>query len=249
MLSNIAGKFIVGFVKIGIEHNWNIATFGKVSLTLSVSHLVMIFVNAVGIIMYPLLRRTQEDKLPIIYNTMRDILMIILFGILLFYYPFKLVLSIWLPEYADSLVYMGLLFPIVIYEGKISLLINAYLKTLRKEKSILYINVAVVLCSAIFTLIATVLLKNLDLAILSIVILLALKSIISEIYLSKILKIRLIKDTIIEIALTVIFILLAWNIDTFFVTILYGLFYFIYLLMKSKDIKSSINNLKTIIKS
>ncbi len=40
----------------------------------------------------------------------------------------------WLPEYADSLQYMGILFPIVIYEGRMSLLINTYLKTIRKEK-------------------------------------------------------------------------------------------------------------------
>lgn len=46
----------------------------------------------------------------------------------------------WLPEYTDSLMYMALLFPMCIYEGKMSLLINTYLKTLREEKAMLKVN-------------------------------------------------------------------------------------------------------------
>jgi hypothetical protein len=249
MLSNIAGKFIVGFVKFGIERSWDIATFGKVSLTLSVSNLVMLFINAVGIIMYPILRRTEENKLPNIYVTIRDVLMIILLGILIFYYPLKSILSDWLPEYAESLNYMAILFPIVIYEGKMSLLINTYLKTLRKERTILFVNVITVIVSAMLTILTTFLMRSLNLAIISIVILLALRSIISELILSNILQISVFKDIIIELAMTSIFIFSAWKIDSFITVILYGLFYLIYLFIKRSNIINSIQNLKNLTKA
>lgn len=249
MLSNIAGKFIVGFVKLGIERSWDISTFGKVSLTLSISNLVMLFINAVGVIMYPILRRTNESKLPHIYMTMRDVLMIILLGVLIFYFPLKSILSAWLPEYAESLNYMAILFPIVIYEGKMSLLINTYLKTLRKEKTILFINVITVSVSALFTLVTTVLMRNLDLAIISIVILLALRSVISEMILSKIIKISALKDIIIELGMTSIFILTAWKLDSFITVLIYGLFYGVYLFVKRTDIKNSAQNLKKLMKA
>ncbi len=249
MLSNIAGKFIVGFVKLGIERSWDIATFGKVSLTLSISNLVMLFINAVGVIMYPILRRTNESKLPNIYMTMRDVLMIILLGVLIIYYPLKSILSGWLPEYAESLNYMAILFPIVIYEGKMSLLINTYLKTLRKEKTILFINVITVSMSALFTLVTTVLLRNLDFAIISIVILLALRSVISEMILSKIINISVLKDIVIELGMTTIFILTAWKLDSFITVLIYGLFYGVYLFIKRTDIKNSAQNLKKLMKA
>ena len=249
MLSNIAGKFIVGFVKLGIERSWDIATFGKVSLTLSISNLVMLFINAVGVIMYPILRRTNESKLPNIYMTMRDVLMIILLGVLIIYYPLKSILSGWLPEYAESLNYMAILFPIVIYEGKMSLLINTYLKTLRKEKTLLFINVITVSMSALFTLVTTVLLRNLDFAIISIVILLALRSVISEMILSKIINISVLKDIVIELGMTTIFILTAWKLDSFITVLIYGLFYGVYLFVKRTDIKNSAQNLKILMKA
>ena len=249
MLSNIAGKFIVGFVKLGIERSWDIATFGKVSLTLSISNLVMLFINAVGVIMYPILRRTNESKLPNIYMTMRDVLMIILLGVLIIYYPLKSILSGWLPEYAESLNYMAILFPIVIYEGKMSLLINTYLKTLRKEKTILFINVITVSMSALFTLVTTVLLRNLDFAIISIVILLALRSVISEMILSKIINISVLKDIVIELGMTTIFILTAWKLDSFITVLIYGLFYGVYLFIKRTDIKNLAQNLKKLMKA
>ena len=249
MLSNIAGKFIIGFVKLGIERSWDIATFGKVSLTLSISNLVMLFINAVGVIMYPILRRTNESKLPNIYMTMRDVLMIILLGVLIIYYPLKSILSGWLPEYAESLNYMAILFPIVIYEGKMSLLINTYLKTLRKEKTILFINVITVSMSAVFTIVTTVLLRNLDFAIISIVILLALRSVISEMILSKNLNITVLKDIVFELGMTSIFIFTAWKLDSFITVLIYGLFYGIYLFVKRTDIKNSAQNLKILMKA
>lgn len=249
MLSNIAGKFILGFVKLGIENTWSIETFGKVSLTLSVSNLVMIFINAVSMIMYPILRKVEKNKLPDIYCMMRDVLMAFLFLILIFYYPLKIILVIWLPEYADSLQYMGLLFPIIIFEGKVSLLVNTFLKTMREEKNILIINVLTVIISAIVTVITTLVLKNLVLAMTSIVFLYALRCAIAELILQKLLQINLCGDIILELILTIGFIFIAYKINSIFMMFWYGWLYFFYLSIKRNYIKQSYQKLKTIMYS
>ena len=46
----------------------------------------------------------------------------------------------WLPQYAESLRYMVILLPICIFDGKMSLLCNTYLKVLRKERQLFYFN-------------------------------------------------------------------------------------------------------------
>jgi len=94
----------------------------------------------------------------------------------------------------------------MVFEGKMSLLINTYLKALRMEKRILVVNVISLAVSALLTLITTVIIKDLDLAIISIVGLLAFRSIIAEVVLSKKLAIPVYKDIILEIIMSIIFI-------------------------------------------
>lgn len=70
MIANIASLLIVGIVRMTIENKWGVATFGKVSLTMSVSNLLMVFISAVSIILFPTLRRTSDDKLAGMYDFM-----------------------------------------------------------------------------------------------------------------------------------------------------------------------------------
>lgn len=249
MFSNIASMLIIGVVRFGIEHKWDVRTFGKVSLTLSLANLMMLFINAVGIIMFPILRRTDEKKLQTIYITMRDFLMIILFGMLILYYPLKVLMSVWLPQYAESLKYMSLIFPMCVFEGKMSLLINTYLKTLRKEKLMLKINVLFLTLSIITTSITTVFLGNLNLAIVSIAILLALRCAFAEYHLSKILMISLQKDIILELVMTLIFIIIGWCIDSWLAVFLYSIAYLMYLVTKRKDFTRTAKQIKLLMKA
>ena len=249
MFSNIASMMIIGGVRFGIERSWDVKTFGKISLSLSISNLMMFFINAVGIMMFPILRRTDEKKLPNIYITMRDILMIILFAALLLYYPLKFILLLWLPKYEESLKYMVLIFPMCIYEGKMALIVNSYLKTLRKEKVMLKINIISFLLSIMITFITTFLIKSLNLAVLSIVILLAFRCGLAENFLSKTLKITIYKDMILELLMIFVFILIGWIINSWFAALVYMLAYIIYFFIKRKDIINSIKEIKLLLKN
>lgn len=249
MFANIASMLIIGIVRFRIERAWDVATFGKVSLTLSISNMMMIFINAVGVIMFPILRRTNQDKLANIYSTMRDFLMVILLGFLIIYYPLKTIMVAWLPQYAESLLYMSLVFPMFIYEGKMALLINTYLKTLRREKVMLRINVISMILSLFMTYISTSIFVNLDIAILNIVILLAIRSVIAESYLAKELNIKVKKDVLLEVLLTLIFILTGWFINSWMTVLFYGITYLIYLFIKRKDIVNTVQNIKLLMKA
>lgn len=248
MLANIASTLIIGVVRFGIQKNWDIETFGKISLTLNISNLLMTFINAVAVIMFPLLRREEESNLPKIYVILRNTLMIFLYMMLIFYYPIKLILSTWLPQYADSLRYMALLFPICIYESKMSMLINTYLKSFRKEKSMLIINTISLILSLILTILSVFILNNLTLAILSIVFLLGFRCVIGELVLTKIMNILIYKDIILETVLTAIFIISSWFINNMFCSIIYTCFYLIYVFIKRKDIKRTILLFKKILR-
>lgn len=244
MFANIASMLIIGVVRFGIEYTWDVATFGKISLTLSVSNLLMIFINAIGIVIFPVLRKLNQKALPKLYVVIRDILMVVLFVILLFYFPMNVVLSKWLPNYADSLAYMALLFPISLYEGKMGLLINTYLKTLRKEKYIMRVNLMMLVLSVISTFFSTIIFENLNAAILSILIIISIRSIVAELYLSKVLGVKVVRDILYETALTILFVKISWYMHPSIGFMLYLFAIISYLIIKRRDIVSSFYRIK-----
>jgi len=74
MFANIAGMLILGIVRFGIEQVWDVKTFGKVSLILSISMMVMVFINAISNALFPVLRRTSRESLaPPLCNAKRFI--------------------------------------------------------------------------------------------------------------------------------------------------------------------------------
>lgn len=248
MIANIASTLIIGVVRFGIARTWDVSTFGKISLTLSVSNFMMLFINAMGIVMLPALRKTDYNKIKDIYLVLRNFLMVISLFILILYYPFKTLLSLWLPQYRDSLLYMAILFPIFVFEGKTALLVNTYLKTIRKESIMLKVNIISVITSIILTYISTQLFNNLDLTVVVLVTVLVFKSIISEIELTKVIGKAVSKDILLELSLITVFIFTGWYIDSWLSTLLYLLTYIIYVCVKNQDIKRSIRSLRILIR-
>lgn len=249
LISNIADMMIIGILRIGIEHKWNIETFGKVSLTLSLSNLMLVVINAVSIVIYPMLRRTPQEELSKLYRIFRNILMVPLLGILVIYYPVKEILSLWLPRYANSLTYIALLLPICIYESKMSMLVNTYLKNLRKEKWILIVNLVSMGISFLVSLVTIFLLNNLILAMISIVLVLAFRCIYAELLLSKWLAIKVKKDILLELLMCLLFMATGWLLQSYWSTLIYAAGYLGYLYIKRKDITEAIQEIKAFAKN
>lgn len=247
MVANIAGMLILGVVKFGIEQNWNIETFGKISLAMSVSNMLMTFINAVGVVLFPMLKRISYDRLTEIYKVIQDVLLLFLIALIFLYYPAKIVLSAWLPKYNESLKFMVLLFPICIFESKMAMLLNTYLKALRKEREMLVINLTSVLLSIILSVIGIFVLNNLVFTVLIIVICFGFRCIISEFILSKILDIPVLKDIIIEIFVSFLFICITWNTKIYISCGIYLTMMIFVFLLKKKDLLNAKNYITTMI--
>ena len=244
MLASLSSMLIIGVVRFGVENHWDIATFGKVSLTLSLSNMVMTAINAIAVVMYPMLRRTNEGSLPKIYGIMRVLLMGIIFGGIVFYYPAYKILSLWLPQYAASLRYAAILLPMCAYESKMSMLVNTYYKTLRLENLLMKCNMAALGLSVVLTLVSTLVLNSVTAAIISILIVLIFRCVLSEIILSAKMPIKVIKDIVIELIMTVAFIICNWFFGVWGM-IAYFICYLIYISLKRNDIKETLTFIRS----
>ena len=64
------------------------------------------------------------------------------------YAPVLLILGWWLPEYRESLAYLGLVLPVCVYSCKANILFSTYLKMSRDEGLLCAVNVATMVANA-----------------------------------------------------------------------------------------------------
>ncbi|MDE6550686.1 MAG: hypothetical protein K2M44_04230 [Clostridia bacterium] len=236
MLANWSALLIVGGAKMIIQWRWDELVFGKVSFAFSVSNLFLVFITAISVVLFPSLKRIEEDKLPQMYKNIRGILSPLLFICMLFYFLGSWILNMWLPKYSDSLVYLGVLLPIIIYSSKVSLLTNNYLKVFRKEKIMLIVNlISIALGAVAFTLSAYVF-NNLFAVLISVVGVIMFNSILSEICVLRVIKVKIIKDFILEIIMTVGFILAASLLNLWMGCLVYAGLFALYCAVNYKSI-------------
>ena len=209
MLANWSAMLMIGSAKMIIQWRWDELVFGKVSFAFSVSNVFLVFVTAISVVLFPSLQRIDQSKLPEMYKSIRSALSPFLFFIMLLNFPGCWILDKWIPKYSESLIYLGILLPIIIYSSKVSLLTNNYLKVYRKEKYMLIVNaISIAVGIALFALCAYAF-DRLIALIASVVFVIMLNSVLAEIFVSRIIRVNLVKHYIIEAVMTVAFILCA----------------------------------------
>ena len=197
----------------------------------------MVLISSVSIVLYPALKNINVDTMLIIYKKMRIWLVNITLGMLIFYYPINRLISMWLPKYAESLKYMALLFPICVFESKTNMLFNTYLKALRYEKSLMFINwisVGITCLLAFWTIYVK---SNLTWAMLSLLLALGIRSTLLEIKVNKILNLKNWKVMVFEWGLILIFCYLSWTIGGWQSTIGYTAIYLLYIIFNYREYK------------
>ena len=207
MFSNWSSMLLVSGAKMVIEWKWGALVFGKTSFAFSIANLILTFVTAASVVLFPSLKRMRQEDLPAFYKKLREMMVPFLFWSLLLYYPECWVLERWLPKYSNSLVYLGLLSPMVVYASVVSLLTNNYLKAYRKENILLVINVTAVLLAAFFYVMSAYRIENFTVMLLAVVLVIALRSIASEFCVMKLINIEFKKEFIIEFVLTAVFLI------------------------------------------
>ena len=244
LFASLSSTLIIGLVRLGIENYWSITEFSKVSLAISISNLALQCISAIAVVMFPTLRRMQTQRQREVYPAINTLLMVLIFAVLIFYNPAARLLALWLPEYSDSIKYAAILLPMCVYECKNAVLVVTYIKTLRCEKILLWSNLIALSASCVCTAIFVYGIHNIELTMVSIFVILMLRSNISEHWLNKKLKVNIRKDTILELLMCVAFIICNWFLGIYGVGI-YGLCYFAYLFaFKRVDLHGAFNLLR-----
>lgn len=221
MLANIVSLLILGVVRFGIERVWGIATFGKISLILSVISILFVFVNAASVALLPALRREENEHFRAMYLPARTMLCWFLLICFVFAYPASEIFALWLPDYADALVYLPLILPLCLFESSVSLLTGTYLKVVRCERELLLGNVVALIVSAVLFAISVLVLKSLAFAVFSMTMALIVRSFVLEKFLRSKLGISAMPVFVTELIATVTYIVTACFVGGYVGTLFY----------------------------
>lgn len=240
MLSTWSSMLIVGGAKMIIEWKWGALVFGKTSFAFSVTNLVLTFVAAISVVLFPSLKRMRRENLPFFYKKLRDMMMPFLFWSLLLYYPECWILKLWLPKYSNSLLYLGLLSPMIVYASVISLLTNNYLKAYRQERTLFLINLISVFLAVCLYGITVYWLNNFTFLLLAVVLVVILRSVVTELCVMKLIQQDFRKNFIIEFIMTCAFLVSAQFVNRNIGLILYLMFLLCYSYFNLPNIKKRV---------
>lgn len=229
LIGRLAGSFVVSCGRMVVDRYWGIEEFSVFSFSVTLVNFFLAFISQISMVLLPALKQTDEKKQTRDFNTLRETLPVLMLGVMIFYVPGKQILSVWFPKYQQSLVYMAILLPICVFDSKMQLVNNTYLKMLRREKMILKINVICVALAGIFSLICAVLFHSPELVMAALVVIVAARSIYSECYLESVLKSEHKNTGLWEVGLSVIFAVVNMFLPVWTAFVVYLLCYLIYL--------------------
>ena len=104
---------------------------------------------------------------------------------------------------------MSILFPMCVYDCKMTMLINTYLKALRKEKQLLMINLVTVTLSAVLTYVCVYMAESLTLSMVLVVFLFASRCTAGELLLGKYIGQRFTVQNLIDALMCILFMIIS----------------------------------------
>lgn len=149
MIAYYASSLVVGVARQVIVMHWGLVTFGQMSFAFSLISFVLVFIAQFSMVLFPVLRRLDENQLKKRYGQLRDLIYVASPLAYVLYLPASIILSAWLPDYQDSLTYLGILMPMFVFDCETSLLYSTYLKVYEDTRQLLGFNVAALIFSLV----------------------------------------------------------------------------------------------------
>lgn len=148
MFANFANMLVLNLGRFIVDWFGSLESYAFYSFGLSVTNIVLVFVSAVGTVLYPALKRVPQSELGSYYDRIDSKIFLVACAGLLMYFPTYLFLRSFYVAYAPMLSYLALLFVSAIFQAKMSVLVNTYYNALRMERRLFIVNMQCVLMFA-----------------------------------------------------------------------------------------------------
>lgn len=249
MLANTASTLIIGVVRAFVDMKWGIQTFGQLSFSISIVNFILNFIMQASMVLFPALRQSTEDDIKSFFVNSRDISDVVLPAFYLLYFPATFLLSIWLPQYLDSLRYFAYLIPVCVFDGKMNVISTTLFKVRREETRLLQINAVTAAASAIGAAISIYIFGSMIGSLFVIVIAIIGRSVFSEWLLSKELDVASGKASLTGVLVAFAFVWMCTNLGTGLAIVSFLAVYAVFIYHYRTMLSSLLKKLRNVMKS
>lgn len=208
MVAYYASTLVVGVARQVVVMRWGLETFGQMSFAFSMVSFALVFIAQLSLVFFPVLRRLDLEHLNSFYAKIRNVLFVVSPLAYLLYLPVIIVLSIWLPQYAESFRYLGILMPLLVFDGKMNMLCSTYFKVYNDNRQLLLFNVIALVISLLLSCVGAYIFDNIDFVVCGLLTAIMARSVISERFLAiKRLHLGYLKMSLFECLMAVSFVL------------------------------------------
>lgn len=241
MFASFMSLLLSNIGRIFVERFGNIQSYSYYSFGMTIINLLLICFSSISTVMYPMLKRMDENNYGNQYNSLNKYFDIMAYTGLFAYFPAYFIIQWIFPNYIPVLNYLHILFVLVIFQGKINLLNVTYYKVLRYEKRMMLENIF----SIVLFIVLCIFAKDVKVVAIITLLVMAQRCIDSEMFLRAKMNIKEYKR-IIALVLIVTMYIIGIEINIIAGAIIYIIIYVVYFLLNKKDfyrfIKLSLNN-------
>ena len=226
LIANIVGTLILSMDRQFVSVLFDNSTYGIYSFAYNIIGLITTAISAISTVLYPSLKKKDKSKIIDSYYKLSMYIMIILFGLMSGYYLLIPFINWFLIDYAYSVSILRIIFPILIFQSLVTIVIHNFFKAFEKTKLIFYQSIFILVISFLLNLFSYLLFKSVESISIASIITVFIWYMISEYSLLKIEKNKNIKNNA-----YLVLMLLNYSINLFDIFYLemirYLLFYFI----------------------
>ena len=223
LFANLCAVLIPGIVRFIAERRWGIEVLGDISIGLQLTSIFMVLINSLSIALFPNIRRLEHKNLRDSYGQLSSKLSIPSALSMLAYLPLAWLLTPLFKNTPQALTSLAVVIPVCIFEAKSRGIGSVYLKALRLERLLLWINLISVVVTALIAAVAAFTLNSIFLALLAVVIGAAIRFIATDAVVSSHLQLSSWKETIRDCLFASLFTTLAYCSFPIVATTLYYL--------------------------
>ena len=248
MFATFCSIFIVGIVRFFIVDGLGTYSYGRLAIVLSICSFVMVFINAMSIVLFPNLRKqinngykNFENHYEAAYKLFNSFLILLL----LTAYPLEILFDFWLPQYKTSTIFLFILMPLIIFDSNWALFGATIFKVFRKENIIFKITFTSMLISIVLSVVTLKYFNELIVYSILILLVLCFRFILTEYYVLKIFRINLVKINFSILLILVVFLFGNLMCSKFLAIVLFLGALSIFFKVHLKELKRSYNILRS----
>lgn len=149
LFANLCSTLILTIDRQFVNFLFDNTTYAVYAFAYNLLSLVTVATSAIAVVIYPILKRSNEDKLKEYYPLLNEVILLFIFLALAGYFPLTAFIDVYLPKYSDSLPIFRIIFPGIAVSTSITVIMHNYYKTIGKNLVYFKKSIIVLVISAL----------------------------------------------------------------------------------------------------